>query len=117
MFSRRLTLNHASAQVGLTEHMQESLTLAERAFGLAPGSGELQQSDMRLINPHRPAVDARDRMRISQHTAVRLETALYEHARKRFFTLSTQHGLLVPRLGSNLTRLRLEAEALRIKKL
>lgn len=95
--------------------MQESLTLAERAFGLAPGSIELQQSDLRLINPHRPAVDARGRMQISHHWAVRLETKLYEHAQERFVALSTHHALPAPSLGANFTRLRLEAEALRIR--
>ena len=77
--------------VGVTEHMDAALALAESILGLVAGSAS-PTAHLR-VNSKKPSVSSAVRREILSHRAVQLEVDLYAYARRRFVHLLGRAGL------------------------
>ena len=84
--ARAVRVVDAVSVVLLTEQLSSSgLALLRHSLGL-PASA-FGEPTLRLINCFKPVVGAATREALQDHPAVRLDTALYEHARRRYQAL------------------------------
>merc|ERR1740139_1649335 len=84
--ARAVRVVDAVSVVLLTEQLSSSgLALLRHSLGL-PASA-FGEPSLRLINCFKPVVGAATREALQDHPAVRLDTALYEHARRRYQAL------------------------------
>ena len=77
--------------VGVTEHMDAALALAESTLGLVAGSAS-PTAHLR-VNSKKPSVSSAVRREILSHRAVQLEVDLYAYAMRRFVHLLGRAGV------------------------